>query len=158
MKIKNEYKEDDIWNLLDSVISGISFLQTQGMRHGFLKLSTIYVVVASNNSKSYKIADEQLMSYPGLFFDLSLKNCLIPENTRNIYPSPLVMKALGLKERQPAHNNFKSDVFTLGMIILHVALWTPNDECYDWINFRINDFCVQDKVSRLRGRYSKDLC
>ena len=68
------------------------------------------------------------------------------------------MKALGLKERQANHNNYKSDAFTLGMILLHVALWAPCDDCYDWINFRINDYALQDKLSRIRGRYSKDLC
>ncbi len=36
-------------------------------------------------------------------------------------------------------------------------MWAPCDDCYDWHNFRINDYAVQEKINRLRGKYSNEL-
>jgi len=63
----DQFKEDEIWILIDSLIGGLAFLQSKGMRHGNISLDTIYAVNNVNNKKLYKVADEQLMSYSGLY-------------------------------------------------------------------------------------------
>ena len=38
---------------------------------------------------------------------------------------------------QPIHNPFKSDVYSLGMVMLHATTLTSCEECYDVHRFRV---------------------
>ena len=51
----------------------------------------------------------------------------------------------------------KSDLFSFGMCLLEIILRTPLDDCYDWTNFRINEFAIFDRINKLKGNYSNDL-
>lgn len=43
------------------------------------------------------------------------------------------------------------------MIFLHLGIWSPCDDAYDWMNFKINEFALQDKLSKIREKYSIEL-
>jgi len=52
------------------------------------------------------------------------------------------------------HNTEKSDLFTLGMVMLHVALLEDNNDCYDFSNRRFMEDTLMNKLNKLRQFYS----
>jgi hypothetical protein len=132
----------------------MAFLQSKGMRHGNLKLSTIYIVMTFQGQKIYKVADEQLMSYPSLYMDI-LQSPQI--NRQGIYLSPLLFNQLVTREKNPIHNTYRSDVFSLAMNIMQLALWCPMDDAYDWTNFKVNEVVIMERLNRIREKYSNEL-
>lgn len=56
-------------------------------------------------------------------------------NFKSIYLAPALLHALENENWQPIHDSYKSDVFTLGMIILHAALMENLDCCYKYENY-----------------------
>lgn len=43
------------------------------------------------------------------------------------------------------------------MLLIEIMLRIPLDDCYDWINFRINEYAILDKLNKLKGNFSNDL-
>jgi len=48
------------------------------------------------------------------------------------------LKQLSTKTYSPHHNPIKSDVFTLGVILLHAATLESNENFYNFKNYQIN--------------------
>ena len=84
----------------------------------------------------------------------------------NIYLSPDLLKSLSQNLVQPKHNVNKSDIFTLGMIVLHMATLESCDKCYDIkmkneekdsFHFSIKKEEVDVKLGVLKGIYKDKL-
>ena len=97
-------------------------------------------------------------------FTQVLQNNLQDEN---IYLSPILVqvnansldsfrKAISVNNWQPKHNPYKSDVFSLGMCMLHAALNDPCDDCYNYQEGRIKEDVLREKQSRLREKGYSD--
>ncbi len=56
---------------------------------------------------------------------------LVSDKTNDCYLSPKLIAALVNEDANPKHNCFKSDAYSLGMILLQVATLKPIDSCYD---------------------------
>ncbi|KRX02529.1 Protein kinase-like domain [Pseudocohnilembus persalinus] len=152
MLTRQSYIEEEIWNIIDSVTSGQAFLQSIGFRHNYMKFSSVYIVKSANNFKLYKVSDEQLMEYPGLYREYKRTN-----KGSQCFMSPILLKGLQANEFSVHHNSFKSDVFSFGMMILQLTLWTPSDQCYDWQNKKINEQVLFQKINMVREKYSIEL-
>lgn len=74
-----------------------------------------------------------------------------------IYLSPDLMKSLEKDLVQPLHNPFKSDIFTLGMIVLHLATLENCDLCYDFISYQVKYEEIHKKLAILRKKYGEKL-
>lgn len=53
--------------------------------------------------------------------------------------SPALTHALSKSDPYPKHNVQKSDLFTLGMCMLHLCLLDDNNDCYDYSIGKFNE-------------------
>lgn len=76
---------------------------------------------------SIQIADP-FCSAEGTNYEILLDN----KHIGHLYPSPEMCQALSERYESPPRNFnfFRSDVFTVGMIILEVGLFQSQDDCY----------------------------
>ena len=116
---KKYYTENELINILSQMVSGLSFLQTQGVSHRDIKPQNVLIF----KNRVYKIADfgeaKQITK--------SGQNRQI--NTlrgTELYMSPLLFNGLKTNQLDIKHNLFKSDVYSLGLCILFAATLTVN--------------------------------
>ena len=64
------------------------------------------------------------------------------------------MQAIKQKNWNPMHNVYKSDVFTLGMIILECIIMKNCNEAYDVNKKVINIDAIQHYLLFMDGKYS----
>ena len=122
---------EDIDFFIDSLVGGLAFLQRKRLRHGNLRLSTIYIVNTPSGVKLFKVGDKELMGYEDLYQTAFRHSGRDAAKMKYVYLSPEQLAALRTKEREPGYDPVKSDVFTLGFILVHLCLWRPLDEFYD---------------------------
>lgn len=72
------------------------------------------------------------------------------------YLSPALMVNLELNELKPTHNAWKSDVFSLGLTLLHAASLSSCDHIYNWNNFTIDFDKLMHQLEFVKQKYSKD--
>lgn len=60
------------------------------------------------------------------------------KNRDSLYMSPVLFKSLTMKKRKIKHNPYKSEIFSLGMVILEAGLLTSIQDVYDLKNKKIN--------------------
>ena len=65
------------------------------------------------------------------------------------------MSCLLEKRPQPLHNLYKSDVYTLGIIVLELGLLESQQHIYQ--RESINQMELQESIHRLKLKYSGDL-
>lgn len=73
------------------------------------------------------------------------------------YLSPQLIDAIGTQNWTPQFDKYKSDVFSLGMVMLEIAHMKPMDECYDYSNFRINWDKVNLYLESLKQKYGEQI-
>lgn len=80
------------------------------------------------------------------------------EARKKIYMSPVIFKmvAHGKKKLKKSYNPFKSDIFSLGMVILEAGLLDSVQEVYDYKAKDISQENLVDLVERFIIRYESD--
>ena len=81
------YKEDEIWTIINNLISSLSFLQNNGIFHGDIKPENIFVF--PNNT--YKIAEQRLFTHNNSFSFVFSMIEESPKNFSQIYFSPILL-------------------------------------------------------------------
>lgn len=75
------------------------------------------------------------------------------KSKKSLYMSPLVFCSLCCKQRKIKHNPFKSDVFSLGMVILEAGLLDSVQNVYDRSRGDIDENALVENVERFFQRY-----
>ena len=146
-KANSEYfKEGHLWCLLKSILSALEFLQQNGIAQGDLKPSNILI----SRLGSYKIAEQSL--FGGAFS--SYMQQLSGSDGVRAYLSPSLVQNLSNQELHPNHDAYKSDIFSLGLSVLHAATLTDCDEFFNWKKCKLDIDALQNRVNSLRDRYS----
>lgn len=57
---------------------------------------------------------------------------------------------------KPRHNEVKSDVYSMGMTLLHAATLRNNVNCYDFDRFKINFSVIDSKLDSVSRRYTTE--
>jgi len=70
------------------------------------------------------------------------------------YLSPLLMHGLRESEANPAHNQFKSDVFSVGATMLECCTLQEMGYVFDFENKSIHFEVLDDMLNRLKSSYS----
>ena len=108
------YKENEILNIMNQLVSTLSLLQKNHITHRDIKPQNILVI----NGK-YKLSD---------FGEIRVlkRNGLIVQRIRGseLYMSPILFHGLHLNLIQVKHNTYKSDVFSLGMCLFYASSLT----------------------------------
>lgn len=64
----------------------------------------------------------------------------------------------GLHDKNPPpYDLYRSDVFCLGMTLLHAATLTPLDNLYNLEKGTLNEDKLNEKITQLKERYSESI-
>ena len=78
------------------------------------------------------------------------------ESGTRLYTSPAIFKAILKKKRQVKHNPFKSDMFSLGMILLEAGILESVQGVYNFSKKTINETVLVELVEKFIDRYPDD--
>jgi len=140
------YSEEQLWYLTESMVKALAVLQSNYIVHGDIKPSTIFV----SKMGVYKVAEHNILGnvMPGYH------QRLLGYNDNRTYLSPALLINLVRGEAKPAHHPWKSDVFSLGMTLLHAATLTNCDNIYNWDLYSINTDLLQSRLKIVKEQYS----
>ncbi len=71
------------------------------------------------------------------------------------YLSPKLMEELRRQARDPLHNHYKSDVWSLGLTLLEAATLISSRTVYDWETETISFSALHELLARVESRYSR---
>ena len=142
------YKEDQLWYLLENIVKALALLQRNEVPHEDLKPSSILI----SKMGVYKIAQHNIAGTTIPAYHQRLSGM----SDGRTYLSPALLSNLQRYELKPNHNSWKSDVFSLGMIVLHAATLSSCERLYDWNNNTLNYNQLQERISSLKPRYSQN--
>jgi len=143
------YNEEQLCYLTESMVKSLAVLQRHSLVHGDIKPSTIFI----SRMGVYKIAEHNIIGnvMPGYH-----QRLLGFQDVRT-YLSPALMENLSRAEMKPSHNPWKSDVFSLGMTLLHAATLASCDSLYNWENHTIDRAGIDQRLKIIKGQYSDKL-
>ena len=82
---------------------------------------------------------------------------MLSDNTFKTYLSPAELKSLKRKQRLPNHDSCKSDIYSLGMLMLYAATLKDPIFCYDFRNYRMDEGNIQANLAKVAKQYSEKL-
>ncbi|KRX09751.1 Protein kinase-like domain [Pseudocohnilembus persalinus] len=147
---KNPFTEDQVFQILSQIIHVLSHLQKQNISHGHIKSSQIIVVgqqdqsdlnpniTPRNNYKNkqinIKIIDPQLSGVIPAYVQLISGQI----SKQGLYISPKLLDGIQQQNLNVEHNVYKSDVYSLGMVILEMLNQNYLDQCFDYESGEFN--------------------
>lgn len=126
----------------------MSHLQKHGIKHSTLKSSSILI----SHDGIIKIYDPIATGAPTNYVTL-----LSHRFTPHLYISPEQTSTLAEERVNANWNPFKSDIWTLGMIILEAGLLSYQDECYRDQWSRVHWETLQYNLSLFQQHYTAEL-
>lgn len=135
--------------LAKEVLYGMSFLQENQMVHADLRPELIGVPIMKDDN--FRLLDRLGDPSP----PVKVQSNNLKEGKR-LYMAPAVFRALSKRRSKVKHNAFKSDVFSLGMIILEAGLLDSVQEVYDSKGKAINETILVEFVEKFIDRYPDD--
>lgn len=77
-------------------------------------------------------------------------------NNDNLYVSPLIFEAIIQEKQKLKHNPYKSDIFSLGLIILEVGLGKNIQQIYDLENQCFDQNALNDLIDEFNDKFNDD--
>ncbi|KAM3141804.1 hypothetical protein pb186bvf_006126 [Paramecium bursaria] len=132
------YDEGHLWIMIQQCIDPLTYLQENKLVHGDIKPRNIYL----DQQGTVKMAEYNMIpgGQPGFY----------TVNKDKPYLSPILLAAYSNKNMKPVHNHFKSDVFSLGLSILHATLLEESFDCLDFINGEAKEQIISNKLRKVR--------
>ena len=133
------YSEEDLWKMLESTLSALDYMVSQGK--SALCVTPYHIYIQEN---TYKLLDFEELT------ELS-NNVDLTDTPLLFYQSPHLISVL--KDQEPIEINEKDNVFSLGISILEAALLEHP------LNIEEGDFSfegLEESISKLNERYSSD--
>lgn len=146
-RLTDEYfTENELWSVLYSCALGLAGLYAYGGRHESLCSSRVFI----EKDGLVKVGDPFLLSQHPNTDCMSVRN-----HEQHIYLSPEQIQFMV----QPKHQYLpqKSDVFTLGMVLLEAAGLEFLDEFYEESHTIINERRILAKIAQVKERYGSKL-
>lgn len=132
---------------MEDCLFALAHLQENNMIHADLRPELI--AVPFKRGQNFQILDR--LGDPSPPNQVQLNNF---KSQKSLYMSPLVFRSLCCKQRKIKHNPFKSDVFSLGMVLLEAGLLDSVQNVYNRESADINENALVDNVERFFQRYS----
>ncbi|KAL4455505.1 hypothetical protein ABPG74_012657 [Tetrahymena malaccensis] len=149
-KRKTHCGEKEIFNMIDSVLTGLIYLKSHNLNHKFIQPKTI---LYDQVNRSYLISDIQFLNgsiseYQQYLFGVPATSC---------YLSPQLLKALNHRQQIPEHSISKSDIFSLGLCALEMATMKSIQSIYDFHDFKIYEDLLEQLLQEVQVIYSDHL-
>ncbi|KAL4428911.1 hypothetical protein ABPG74_017501 [Tetrahymena malaccensis] len=143
------FQEKEFTYILKSLISGLCYLQMQNRTHQCLRSSSIFIA----RDGTIKLTD------PHLFNQSSLYTYIYKgQPVSGAYLSPMLVSNVEYSVVKPEHNEYKSDVFTLAVIMLEIAYLTKLDNYFDYTEYCLVDVeGLQILAENLKDMYSQSI-
>ena len=82
---------------------------------------------------------------------------MISGQSKTKFLSPNLLSSLFHHELNPKHNVYKSDVFSLGMLLLQCVTLESPMSCYDLSFCKIRENILNKKLNIIQMKYSNEL-
>ena len=136
-----DFSSLELTHLLYNIVEAGAYLQDQGRSHGDIRPSSIAVLAEGN---SFKLIDRPEPNMNALEYQRSLIY-----SGKDLYLPPALFLALKRNAMKSSHNEYKTDVFSLGLCILEAGLKKPVSSIYSESGFN------KPELDRLIGEFSK---
>ncbi|EAR99464.1 protein kinase (macronuclear) [Tetrahymena thermophila SB210] len=144
------FSEDEIWNMAYCLINGMKYLYSVNITHGCVRSKNVYITQYG----SFKVADPGLFNYE-VNYDIVFNNQ--DNNHKGIILSPAQVHGLERHIETPIHDQQKSDVFCIGMVILEAASLLSADSCFDYYHAWVLEDKIQDRLNEIKSKYHDSL-
>ena len=114
------------------------------MSHGEVTLENCFVT----NEGTVKIFNRNLISSQTSAFQH------VKEGGRSVYLTPIAFEAVKKRRAKPIEDEYKADVFSLGLTLLECATFKQSSQIYDWNNFTLNLSIFSNRLLEVKERYS----
>lgn len=145
---KTNFSENELLYILKSVVAALCYFQLNKRVHGHIRAQTIFItkngIVKIIDPKLYNI--HPLISY--IFEDKQLDGA---------YLSPILLKSLKEHNLKPTHDQYKSDIYSLGCTMLELATMSKLTNVFDYANSTINENEINKRMFLLAKKYSQNL-
>ncbi|KRX03351.1 Protein kinase-like domain [Pseudocohnilembus persalinus] len=158
--------EEKIWLILESIVSGLLYLQLNQRAHQNISANSIFIDEINQNNIQYYLVDPKLHKAENLFQKYQKiieqkQNSVMHLNLFEIgYISPENLNDLKNGKNITFQNEQKSDIFSLGMLILQLLNQSYDIyKIYDFQNFSIDQKSI-DKIIKqtyIENKYSSQL-
>ena len=135
--------------LMKEVLYGMAYLQENQMVHADLRPSLISVPLSPK--ENFRLLDR--LGNPAPPDMIQRKNI---KNKESLYASPAIFKSILKGKKQIKHNPFKSDIFSLGMILLEAGILESVQGVYNHANKDIDEGVLVELVEKFIDRYPDD--
>lgn len=99
-----------------------------------------------------KLGDPSIIS-----FNSSFMEAMTSGFKKGYYLSPLLLQAYKDREWKIKHDQFKSDVFSLGLLFFEMAFLQPFDDVYDFETGKFKDPVLKQYLQRIRKSYGDEI-
>ena len=142
------FEEKDLWGILAACVCALNYLKTAGLTHGQLTTDAI-LLTPEGHVKLY--TPDVLGVSPSYE---QVYSCRTLDNT---YLSPELTVALSRGELSPDYNLEKSDVWTMGMIMIETAFTLNQKKAYNDLKTRVHFEYIHAQLQKFKDRYSLPL-
>ncbi len=145
-KEKNIFFEPEkLLRLIEDILSCLTYLQSKKMLHGDIRPK--YIVLEKNDSP-FKLADRLGDPHPPN--KVQINNLKL---NKKIYMAPVLFKSFTLRKRKIRHNPYKSDAFSLGIILLEAGLLESVQDIYNFEEKNIKIESLIEFIEKFMDRY-----
>ena len=146
-KDNNRFEEQELWYILGSLAEVLSQWQANKFYHGDINCYN----VGMTQTGELKLWDNAVVSQ----HHNSLVKAL--SNRNHCYLSPIQMEGYQSRNMKIQYDHFKSDVFSLGMTMLHAAQLKSSSNYYLWDKGSIAFHKIEEDLRELARVYSQTL-
>lgn len=132
-----------MWSILCSSVLGLSYLQKESVGHGCISPIDIFIA----NDGTIRVVDPSIATSSPFVLQ------------EGYYYSPEIMEYFRSPEEVSTEDLdiFKSDVFSLGMCVLHAALLESANDCFDYEQCTLDYELINSKLALFADHYPREL-
>lgn len=140
------FVDEELAVLLYEQTDILSFLQRQNVCQGDIRPHSIFLV--KDEDKVATLICDRMSQ--GSLIQTQLNHVIM---NRPLYMAPILFENLNLGRTNFVHNHFKSDAFSLGMLLLEAGTLTSVQSIYNKESSTINEVVLQRLIEAFAKRY-----
>jgi Protein kinase domain len=144
-KSNKDFNHEELTHLVYQNLLALEYLQNNNVSFGDLRPAHISV---DSLKQEYKLLDR--LNDPSTTFQANVNNIMA---NRPLYCSPVIFESIKKNKKNLDHNAFKSDCFSLGMILLEAGTMSSVQDVYDNESCTVNQSAIDAHMNLIRQKY-----